>query len=255
MRIISTIAITVVILFCAACTTMHLEQTPVTLIPIGEEAIPAEGKALQNTETTTFMEEANESSDFIRLFSDRDILVNQQDFSDMASFIGWWHKMSHFGSEYHSRYIFHPNFTFAYFTNMMDGMDRDRAIYGYWWVKDKQLVLEMVAQFIWVGGKLVAASGSTATDYEITGDFKTLLKYLEKPEIIPMGFGDISYGDEYTKYGLSAFTRNIGGVNYWMFADLKCNYNLPEGIEEVRNILNRRSYDNKVCGYEIYMGD
>lgn len=94
-----------------------------------------------------------------------DVLNEQEDLM-----IGFWQKDSPgMAAGYNDVFKFESDRTFVFNENQMDGEERVRTLYGNWYIVNQKLYLHIKSRDVVIGGELVPATGSIATDYEIEG--------------------------------------------------------------------------------------
>ncbi|TNE72883.1 MAG: hypothetical protein EP333_07105 [Bacteroidetes bacterium] len=82
---------------------------------------------------------------------------------------GFWHDMPIVGSGYGEHYQFFEDGTFVHGHNQMDCADSVIQESGTYHIKGKKLVLNYTKRLVLAGGKLVPATGSCGSDFEIEG--------------------------------------------------------------------------------------
>lgn len=131
-------------------------------------------------------------------------------------FIGFWqHGMPYVGSGYARTYTFGKDRKVVFGENEMDGEERVRALYGYWYVLNQKLFVYYTSRDVIVGGELEPATGSVATDYEIVGG--TLVTEELKEPIFEMY--DLSFDQDSLEFGDEWFGVLIGGEEYYYMGE------------------------------------
>ena len=124
--------------------------------------------------------------------------------------IGVWQSAPVVASGMDDNFQFFADGKYRFNYNQMDGTKRILSYAGKWSVEEGKLVLTVEKMTLLFGGKRVAATGSTATDYQIEGGkvIDVKLETVEKTEL-PLG--------KFVREELHNTTA-IDGVKYWKLA-------------------------------------
>ncbi len=125
--------------------------------------------------------------------------------------LGVWQDNSAVGSGMADNFQVFASGKYVFNFNQMDATKRVISHSGKWKVSNGKLILKMKRVELWIGGKWVKASGSTATEYEIEGG-KIIKKKISPKEILELSL------DKFVEEELHQTTR-IDGVKYWKLSD------------------------------------
>ena len=89
--------------------------------------------------------------------------------SKTRTLVGVWQDYNEMASGWTNTFQFFPDKRFAFHINSMDCASRDRGYSGTWEIKGENLILDISSEQVIVGGKVVDAMGSCATEKDIDG--------------------------------------------------------------------------------------
>ena len=145
--------------------------------------------------------------------SDAESKSGAEDFDDdielERSLYGLWHGSPVVGSGFSERLFLEREYSFVWLASQMDGLQRIRALSGYWEVADGKLELTVTEEIRWEGGRLVPAFASWGTE-EVIVDAQTVVESLTEPLLLVYDVGGIAVDKEVNKR-----TVAIGGEVYW----------------------------------------
>ena len=136
-----------------------------------------------------------------------------EDFDDdielERSLYGLWHGSPVVGSGFSERLFLEREYSFVWLASQMDGLQRIRALSGYWEVVDGKLELTVTEEIRWEGGRVVPAFASWGTE-EVIVDAQIVVESLTEPLLLVYDVGGITVDREVNKR-----TVAIGGEVYW----------------------------------------
>ncbi|MEZ5307991.1 MAG: hypothetical protein R2684_12670 [Pyrinomonadaceae bacterium] len=130
--------------------------------------------------------------------------------------VGVWQDSQGVGSGLTDYYQFFENGKFKFHYNEMDGTKRVLSYSGYWNVYRGEIYLHINRVDLLLGGVYEQATGSIATDQEITGG-KVVSKKISPIEKLKYGLGRIRVEDEFT-------VTEIDGQKFWKLSSDPTTY-------------------------------
>lgn len=97
--------------------------------------------------------------------------------------LGFWHSMPIVGSGYSEYYQFFEDGTFYFGHNQMDCADSIITEQGRYLLKKNKLTLNFASRNVITGGKLVPATGSCGSDFEIEGGTEVVQTFYSREKI------------------------------------------------------------------------
>lgn len=130
-----------------------------------------------------------------------------------SQLIGIWQAAKAKGAGWSDAYQFFADGTFKFNANQMDCAKREVARDGIWRVSKENLVLQTTQKTIINGGKLVAATGSCASEQELI-DGTQVVEKVSHTEDTVLPLKQIRKDDENER-----LTIHIGNAQFWKFDD------------------------------------
>ncbi|MEZ5344741.1 MAG: hypothetical protein R2681_04205 [Pyrinomonadaceae bacterium] len=121
--------------------------------------------------------------------------------------VGVWQDAPSVGSGMSDNYRFFADGTYKFNYNEMDAAKRLLSHEGKWSVAEGKLVLVIDTVVLLIGGKLVEATGSAASEFEIEGG-EVIRKKIMPAEKLTLGLGAFLKEELHN-------TTTIGDVKYW----------------------------------------
>lgn len=139
-------------------------------------------------------------------------------FSQKTDLTGIWQDSPSVGSGWSDTYQFFKNETVIFNYNQMICDKRTISYKGNWEIDNKgSLIITIIHKTIIEGGKLVPATGSCASEFEIEGG-KTITVTPEKPEIITISLTEHKHDSDDRE------TIKMNGNKFWMMNINPDNY-------------------------------
>ena len=134
--------------------------------------------------------------------------------------VGIWQDSPVVAAGWTDTYLFYSDGKFVFNYSQMVCDSRDVSFSGIWELRDEgKLNLTIKSKTMIVGGTLVKASGSCASEYEIEGGEEKIIE-LTNPENISIILSDFTIDTENHSIGTMLFN----GVRYWRMSNDPKNY-------------------------------
>ncbi len=127
--------------------------------------------------------------------------------------VGVWQDSPVMASGWGDTYLFHHDGKFVFYANQMDCGKRLAAEYGTWRCEGTVLHLVVTMRMVIEGGKLVPASGSCASKYEIEGGKPVMRDTAPASRKLRWKAPSLDRDAPAARYRIS-----IDGRNYWRFS-------------------------------------
>lgn len=124
--------------------------------------------------------------------------------------VGVWQASAAMGSGWSDTYRFSPDGKFIFHANQMDCAKRIVSQSGTWTLKNNTIILTITERVVMVGGKLVPATGSCGSDYELV-DAREEKMTRKMPWRLNLPLG------KFTKDDLERLTTKFGKTRFWKY--------------------------------------
>jgi hypothetical protein len=136
--------------------------------------------------------------------------------------IGIWQAAPHLASGWVESYAFYNNRKVIFRSNQMNGENRLLSKIGYWKIEKNKIIIEYIAKEILVGGTLMPAFGSIATEKYIAG--ATPMQIEIKPsEVVSFEISEIM--KDMIKDRSNYYIVTIDKNTYWKLREDPNDYN------------------------------
>lgn len=147
-------------------------------------------------------------------FMDSEVRASAQGAASARSWekdlVGVWQDSEGMAAGWSNAFQFFADGRFRFNTNQMNCASRERAYSGTWRIINRQLVLSITERTVTVGGRLVQATGSCGSKYEIEGGRNVSRRVRpatgQSLRLVRLGL------DEYGRLKIG-----LGGRTYWKF--------------------------------------